>query len=204
MYRRPVPSAPRRSPAPEDRQRDAERTREALLAAARVEFAAKGLAGARVSAIAERAGVNKQLISYYFGGKDGLHDAILARWKEQEEQLHEPGLSLEELAWRYLEVSQRETELQRLYIRESIEEDAAEAAHEPDAEDLVDLRARQAAGEIGDDLDPGFVLMVLQATVVSGVVFPGESNRLMGLVPGSPEYLEHMGEQLRRLVRRLR
>ena len=34
--------------------------------------ARQGLAGARVNDIADRAGVNKQLISYYFGGKEGL------------------------------------------------------------------------------------------------------------------------------------
>ena len=89
--------APRRSPAPDERQRDAERTREALLDAAQAEFAAKGLAGARVSEIAARAGVNKQLISYYFGGKEGLYQAIIDRWHEQEEQLAEPGISLAEL-----------------------------------------------------------------------------------------------------------
>ena len=47
--------------------------REAILAAARAEFAAKGLSGARVNVIAERAGVNKQLIYYYYGSKDDLY-----------------------------------------------------------------------------------------------------------------------------------
>jgi hypothetical protein len=47
------------------------------------------------------------------------------------------------------------------------------------------------------------VLLVLQAAVVAGVVFPGDVKRLTGLDPGSPEFLARMGEQLRRLVRRL-
>jgi TetR/AcrR family transcriptional regulator len=51
--------------------------RKAILAAARHEFAAKGLAGARVNEIAERSGVNKQLIYYYFGNKEGLYAAAL-------------------------------------------------------------------------------------------------------------------------------
>jgi TetR/AcrR family transcriptional regulator len=200
---RRVADAPRRSPSPDERQRDAQRTREALLDAARAEFAAKGLAGARVSEIAARAGVNKQLISYYFGGKEGLYQAIIDRWHEQEEQLSEPGISLAELAWRYLEVGHRQPDLQRLFIRESIDQDVGEVAHEPDAQELQDLRARQAAGEIAEELDPAFVLMVLQATVISGVVFPGDVKRLMGLDPASPDYLEHMRRQLRLLVGRL-
>jgi TetR/AcrR family transcriptional regulator len=198
-----VADAPRRSPSPDERQRDAQRTREALLDAARAEFAAKGLAGARVSEIAARAGVNKQLISYYFGGKEGLYQAIIDRWHEQEEQLSEPGISLAELAWRYLEVGHRQPDLQRLFIRESIDQDVGEVAHDPDAQELQDLRARQAAGEIAEELDPAFVLMVLQATVISGVVFPGDVKRLMGLDPASPDYLEHMRRQLRLLVGRL-
>lgn len=194
---------PRRSPAPDERQRDADRTRRALLDAARVEFAAKGLAGARVSGIAERAGVNKQMISYYFGGKEGLYQAILDRWHEQEEQLDGPDVSLGDLTWRYLEVGHGQPDLQRLFVRESLVQDVDEVEHEPDAPELAHLRARQAAGEIAEELDPGFVLLVLQAAVVAGIVFPGDVKRYLGLDPASPAYLEHAGEQLRRLVRRL-
>lgn len=198
-----MPDGPRRSPRPEARQRDAERTRQALLDAACAEFAAKGLAGARVSAIAERAGVNKQLISYYFGGKQGLYQAILERWHAQEEQLAEPGISLEDLVWRYLDAGHRQADLQRLFLRESFEQDQGAVVYEPDAPELADLRARQAAGEIAQELDPGFVLLVLQAAVTCGVIFPADAKRYLGLDPASPAYIEHAGAQLRLLVRRL-
>jgi AcrR family transcriptional regulator len=198
-----VAKASRRAPGPGERQRDPERTREALLAAALAEFAAKGLAGARVGEIAARAGVNPQLISYYFGGKEGLYQAILDRWQRQEEELSSPDISLEELVWRYLEVGHRQPDLQRLFIRESIEQGAEGTAYDPDAPELAGLRERQAAGEIAAELDPAFVLLILQAAVVSGVVFARDVRRLTGLDPTSPEYLERMGEQLRLLVRRL-
>jgi TetR/AcrR family transcriptional regulator len=58
-------------------RRDAEASRRLLLAAARVEFAAKGFAGARVDEIARLAGVNKQLVYHYFGSKDELYLAVL-------------------------------------------------------------------------------------------------------------------------------
>jgi len=51
--------------------------RDAILQAARAEFAAKGLAGARVNEIAARAGVNKQLIYYYYGNKEDLYRKAL-------------------------------------------------------------------------------------------------------------------------------
>lgn len=54
-----------------------ENSRPALLAAARAAFSERGLEGARVDDIAQRAGVNKQLVYHYFGSKDGLYTAVL-------------------------------------------------------------------------------------------------------------------------------
>jgi AcrR family transcriptional regulator len=48
--------------------------------AAVTEFGEHGYAGARISAIASRAGVNQQLISYYFDG-EGLYRALQDRWR---------------------------------------------------------------------------------------------------------------------------
>lgn len=57
--------------------RDPERTRAAILRAATAEITANGLTGARVDAIAERAGVNKRMLYHYFGDKQGLYLAVL-------------------------------------------------------------------------------------------------------------------------------
>src|SRR5882757_2725457 len=70
----------RRAPRPEDRGSAAEQTRERILDAAMAEFGAKGYSGARTAGIAARAGVNQQLISYYFGGKQGLLDELRNQW----------------------------------------------------------------------------------------------------------------------------
>ena len=48
-----------------------------IVAAARDEFAARGFEGARVERIIRRAGVNKQLLFYYFHSKRGLFQAVL-------------------------------------------------------------------------------------------------------------------------------
>jgi len=50
-----------------------------IIAAARDEFSRRGFDGARVDQIARRAGVNKQLLFYYFHSKRGLFTAVLAR-----------------------------------------------------------------------------------------------------------------------------
>jgi TetR/AcrR family transcriptional regulator len=68
-------------------------TRQKLLAAARREFAGRGLAGARVDEIAARAGVNKQLVYHYFGDKDALYLAVL-EWVYEEIRAQERKLNL--------------------------------------------------------------------------------------------------------------
>ena len=55
---------------------DSEATKRRLLDAAAREFAAYGIAGARVDRIAESAKANKAQIYHYFGSKDELFDAM--------------------------------------------------------------------------------------------------------------------------------
>jgi AcrR family transcriptional regulator len=59
--------------------RDLNRTRERIMAAALTEFSARGLAGARTGAIARRAGVNQRMIFYCFKTKEGLYREVLRR-----------------------------------------------------------------------------------------------------------------------------
>jgi AcrR family transcriptional regulator len=92
--------------------RDPERTRAAILAAATHEFAEKGIGGARVDAIARRAGSNKRMLYHYFGDKEALYLAVLeaayAGIRSAETSLdlarRDPEAGLRELAlftWRY-------------------------------------------------------------------------------------------------------
>lgn len=59
------------------RRPDLSQTR--ILDAAVAEFAAKGLAGTRVEAIAERAEINKRMIYQYFGNKELLYQAVIEK-----------------------------------------------------------------------------------------------------------------------------
>jgi AcrR family transcriptional regulator len=52
-------------------------TRQRILAAATAEFAEKGLAGARIDEIADRADVNKRMIYAYYGNKEELWLKVL-------------------------------------------------------------------------------------------------------------------------------
>ena len=75
----PPSRPPTRAREAEPRSRDADRSQKDILDAALAEFAGHGLGGARVDRIAERAGVNKRLIYYYFHNKEDLFLAVLER-----------------------------------------------------------------------------------------------------------------------------
>ena len=82
---------PAKAAAP-TRTNDPERTMADILAVAISEFADKGLAGARIDAIAAATRTSKRMIYYYFGSKDGLYVAVLEevyrRMRSIESELH--------------------------------------------------------------------------------------------------------------------
>jgi AcrR family transcriptional regulator len=57
--------------------RNPDETKRRILAAAKVEFARKGLGGARVDDIAARAKANKRMMYHYFGNKDDLFRQVV-------------------------------------------------------------------------------------------------------------------------------
>ena len=59
------------------RRNDADAARKDILAVAIEEFAANGLAGARVDSIADKTRTSKRMLYYYFGSKEGLYVAAL-------------------------------------------------------------------------------------------------------------------------------
>jgi AcrR family transcriptional regulator len=77
-------------------QRDPEGMRLRILEAAKQEFAAHGIGGARVDRIAAAAGANKRMLYYHVGNKDDLYLAVLEGAYAQI-RVEERGLDLEHL-----------------------------------------------------------------------------------------------------------
>lgn len=121
-------------PEPQGRnRRNPEATRASILAAARIEFAARGLEGARVDQIATRAKVNKQLVYYYFGSKDDLYRAALeatyAEIRALERELDLTALPPAEAMERLICFSLDYLNEHRDFIRMLADENAHGAAH---------------------------------------------------------------------------
>jgi TetR/AcrR family transcriptional regulator len=197
-----MPKQTRRSPAAEDRILDAERSRAALLNAARVEFSTNGFAGTRVAEIANRAGLNAQLITYYFGGKAGLYSELQKQWLEVEARFADPQLSLADLTVRYLESALDDPSWVRLQLWDGL---AREGEHLPEAtgEDLSEIERRQESGELAAGLDPGVFLVMMMGAVIAPLALPSEVTRVTGMDPQSQEFRAHYAEHLRRMIRLL-
>jgi AcrR family transcriptional regulator len=75
-------------------------TEEKIFEAATVVFEEQGLSGARMQNIADRAGINKSLLHYYFRTKDHLFEAVFTKLAKKVfskfTPIFEPDLSLEE------------------------------------------------------------------------------------------------------------
>ncbi|MEV0650454.1 TetR family transcriptional regulator [Phytomonospora sp. NPDC050363] len=193
---------PRRALEPEDRRRDAERTRAKLLDAAFDEFAAHGYAGARVQDIATRAGVNKQLITYYFGGKSGLYRALQQSWHERERTFVTDDASFADIAVRFVRHTLVDPRGTRLTLWRGLDDDApGEVDGQARTEaDIADMRARQEAGELPADIDMRAFRIALIGMVIAPVALPELVRDAYGDDPTDPGFAEEYAEQIRRIL----
>lgn len=190
-----------------ERQRDAQGTKTSILDAALVEFGEHGFAGARTVAIARRARVNPQLISYYFDGKAGLYQALARRWQTHAGPLSELDVPLDQVVGHFVRASVENRSWARLLVWEGL---AGPEGRGEDSEagtffsTMVDgIRERQERGQIAQELNPATVLIVLFAAAVAPVSMPHVTERISGAPADSPEFLERYVDQLGQIVRQL-
>lgn len=119
-------------------QKDGESARDIILAAARAEFAEAGFNGARVDRIAQRSGLNKQLVYYYFGSKDDLYrtalDAAYSEIRLRERELDLKSLPPEDAVIRLIDFSLTYLAQHREFIRLLADENALGAPHLKDTD----------------------------------------------------------------------
>ncbi len=146
---------------------DAQPTRERILTAAMAEFAAHGMAGARIDRIAASAQANKERIYAYFGDKEQLFDAVMREAIVRSEAWPASGVDdLVTTTGDLFELSLSSSDVVRLLAWRRLE--PSEAA--PDEEDIAVYRAKldmvrqaQEAGSVDAGLDPTDVLALIGA-----------------------------------------
>ncbi|WP_326809957.1 TetR family transcriptional regulator [Streptomyces scopuliridis] len=146
--------------------RDSSATKARLLDAAFTEFAAYGIAGARVDRIAEAAGANKRLIYVYFGNKEQLFDAVLQRaMTAGAESVPFDVEDLPGYAGAIFDHLVARPDLMRLRLWKLLERPSASGL-EPDAFRLktAEVADAQQRGEVAGEMEPADLLtMVLAA-----------------------------------------
>jgi TetR/AcrR family transcriptional regulator len=190
------------------RQRNPERSRERILAAAAEEFSERGFAGARVDAIARRAGLNKQLISHHFGGKQALYEAVLRARRTQAggELAEAPGTLPAALAWFYEKV-RRDPSWLRLLLWEALDAvDDVPGRVELDerrrryADRVAWVEAEQEAGRLPADLAPDLLLLSLLGAATYPVLLPQVCRLITGDAPDSEEFARRYERHLTELA----
>jgi AcrR family transcriptional regulator len=182
-----------KQPAAAARSRDPQATQARILAAAKAEFAKKGLGGARVDDIAAKARINKRMLYHYFGNKEELFQRTLedayADFRNAEADLKieqdDPITALKRLVtftWEYylanpefITLVNSENLHKARHIRKS---DMMDALNRPFVSRMQTLLERGAAeGLFRSDLDPIQILIAL-----SGVGFHYLTNRYTGAI----------------------
>jgi AcrR family transcriptional regulator len=159
---------------------DSAATRRRILAAATAEFAAHGVAGARVDRIAENAHANKRAIYVYFGDKKALFAAVLEqRLGHIAEAVPIDGDDLPGYAQRLVDYHTAHPETMRLLLWEALElgdaEVPAEAARTRHYQDKVD-----AARDAGGTGDPSALVLFTLAVASYGCAVPQLRRMILG------------------------
>ena len=142
---------------------------DAILLAAVDEFSERGFDGARMEAIAERAGYNKSLVYRHYKDKRGLFEAVLRHKVEQRVDLaHRMPDELAAILEFWFEQSLRDPSYLRLLIREAFndtgEEIVEEASRRAYYQEHTDAIASfQEAGRLSNEYDPAYLNLAIAA-----------------------------------------
>lgn len=175
------------------RNRDLARTKASILKAALTEFAAKGLAGARVDAIARRARVNKRMLFYCFGSKAALYREVLRRKLGENSALIEAAPeSLGEALLRWYEAASSDREWIRMHQWEALGGAKTLVAEDERRElftrAMAVFRHWTKQGSLPGDVDSAQLLVSVVALTVFPVAFPQLTRLVAGAPPESARF----------------
>ncbi|MEV0080467.1 TetR family transcriptional regulator [Nocardia neocaledoniensis] len=178
----------------------ADATKARILQAATEEFAAYGIAGARVDRIAKAAAANKNLIYVYFCSKDQLFDAVFeAHVTHGLDSVPFTPDNLPEYAGRLFDYSRQHPEVTRLATWHRLERGGQESAalSSPREAKLAALAAVQQADNIGEAFSPAALL-----TLVLSIALAWDPSNAVDM-PATTESDEGRRRAIVEAVRRL-
>lgn len=201
------------SSAPEKRIKDRAATEKAIFAAAKALLAQEGFQGFGINAVARRAGCDKQLIYRYFGGLEGLVDAIgqdLGSWVQDRIPEDTGGMFLltygdlmEKLALYYLDALRSDPLVCKIVAWEVSEST-------PQVKQLAEARAKalskwvermRGSLEPPKGVDPAALNAVLFAAIQHLVIAGATNGQFAGVSLKTARDWDKIGSAVKRLVR---
>ena len=185
--------------------RDAEATKARIFEAATVEFAAYGIAGARVDRIAQNAQANKQLIYAYFGDKRKLFYKVLDQTMVQVAEMVSTDITdLDRWVDEHIDYHAKHPELLRLLMWESLEvspEDTcrSEARAERYGVKKQKIADAQTQGLARKDIPPAYLLTLLMSMINYSMMMP----QVRGLIFGADFDAEALRAYTKDAVKRI-
>ena len=191
-------------------QRDLNRTRERIMAAAQKEFAASGFAGARTDAIARRARVNERMIFYCFDSKEGLYRAVLTQKLSSEAALIEstPDENFTSSLVRGFAESCDEVDSLRMWLWEALDRRNRKLVAEEERRAYFQARVAhwrraKANGKLPPDADEELLLLASSALRAFPLALPQATALITGMDPFGPEFREKWSAFLEWISERL-
>ena len=166
--------------------RDAEATKARIFEAATEEFAAHGIAGARVDRIAQNAQANKQLIYAYFGDKKKLFYKVLDKTLvEVAEMVSTDITDLDRWVDEHIDYHQKHPELLRLLMWEALEVEQENACRTEDRSARYAVKKQkivdaQEQGIVRKDMPPAYMLMLLMGMINYAAALPQVRDLVFG------------------------
>ncbi len=150
--------------------RDSEATRQRILEAAVDEFAEHGIAGGRVDRIAAAAKSNKQLIYQYFGSKESLFQAVVAReLARATDGMDFPTDDLPQYAGAYFDFAMANPRMMRLVAWCGLEMQGGIVGVPAAEGKLALVAAAQENGKVSHRFSPAFILSTISAICMAWV-----------------------------------
>jgi TetR/AcrR family transcriptional regulator len=190
--------------------RDPSGTRARILRSALAEFAAYGFAGARVDAIARRAGTRPAMLYHHFGSKEGLYRAVLrAKLTERTMEDVSPAVPVPAFLYGFYVYNATDPDWVRMLQWEALSLEPGEAAlDEQERRRFYDTtvawaRRAQRDGRFPSDLDPAFAMLALNALATFPLAFRQVTRFLTGEDPEDAGFQERWAQFLAQLAGRI-
>ena len=189
-------------------QRDLNRTREQIMAAAQKEFAEHGFAGARTDAIARRARVNERMIFYCFESKEGLYRAVLKQKMAEKAALIEPDEDFTTGLIKGFSTICNDLDSMRMWQWEALDKSSRKLVAEEERraffqDEVARLRRAKANGTLPVDADVEMLFLVSIALRAFPLLLPQAVSLVTGMDPLDPEFQRKWTACLESVGRRL-